>query len=120
PKAATASKPIASASSPTPTPSLNRKDQRRQEAEARELRSKVLKPLEAEFEALELKIAELEKGQADWTAKLSDPSVVGTADQFRHTSNQVAKIAASLETAYGNWSALSEEIERIKARIGDP
>jgi ATP-binding cassette subfamily F protein 3 len=111
--------PKADASSPkaAAAPNVNRKEQRRLEAEARELRSKVLKPLEAEFESLETKIAQLEKSQSEGTAKLSDPAIVSDADQFRSVSNEVAKIAAALETSYSRWGALSEEIERIKARI---
>ena len=102
-----------------PAPGVNRKDQRRQEAEARELRSKVLKPLEAEFESLEAKIAELEGKQSEWTQKLSDPAISADAEAFRNASNEVAKIAGELETSYTRWGALSEEIERTKARLGD-
>jgi ATP-binding cassette, subfamily F, member 3 len=100
-------------------PGVNRKDQRRQEAEARELRSKVLKPLETEFEALEAKIAQLESSQTEWTAKLSDPAIVGQPEQFRYATNEVAKIASALEISFTRWGALSEEIERIKARLGE-
>ena len=113
--AATASIPEKQSS----VPGVNRKEQRRQEAEARELRSKVLKPLEAEFEALETRIAALEAEQAKWTQKLSDPAVNADPAIFRQATNEVEKVAGALETAYSRWGALSEEIERIKARIGE-
>ncbi|WAC21920.1 ABC-F family ATP-binding cassette domain-containing protein [Luteolibacter sp. SL250] len=111
--AAAASQPPAS------QPGVNRKEQRRQEAEARELRSKVLKPLETEFEALEIKIAELESEQAKLTEKLSDPAVSGDPTAFRNATNDVAKVGSALETSYSRWGALSEEIDRTKARLGD-
>jgi len=100
-------------------PGVNRKEQRRQEAEARELRSKVLKPLETEFANLEVKIAELESEQAKLTAKLSDPAISGDPTVFRNATNQVAKVGSALEISYSRWGALSEEIDRTKARLGD-
>ncbi len=124
PRLSKSSTPVASSNAPaqqksSSTPGVNRKEQRRQEAEARELKSKVLKPLETEFAALEIKIAELEANQAKWTQKLSDEKVVADANQFRQASNEVAKAGSALEIAYSRWGALSEEIERLKARIGN-
>jgi ATP-binding cassette subfamily F protein 3 len=97
---------------------VNRKEQRRIEAEQREIRSKVLKPLEAEFEALETRIAELEGAQATLTTQLSDESVVNDPIRFREVTNAVDKLAKSLETSYSRWGALSEEIERLRVKLG--
>jgi len=110
----------ASANSPQKTsiPGVNRKEQRRIEAEARELKSKVLKPLETEFDALEIKIAELEIAQATLTAKLSSEEVAGDSTKLRETTNAVSKLTNTLETAYSRWGALSEEIERVRAKLG--
>jgi ATP-binding cassette subfamily F protein 3 len=99
-------------------PGVNRKEQRRIEAEQREIRSKVLKPLEAEFEALEAKIAELEGAQATLTTQLSNESVVNDPARFREVTNAVDKLAKSLETSYSRWGALSEEIERLRVKLG--
>jgi ATP-binding cassette, subfamily F, member 3 len=99
-------------------PGVNRKEQRRIEAEQREIRSKVLKPLEAEFEALETRIAELEGAQATLTTQLSDESVVNDPTRFREVTNAVDKLAKSLETSYSRWGALSEEIERLRVKLG--
>ncbi|NJM38336.1 MAG: ABC-F family ATP-binding cassette domain-containing protein [Akkermansiaceae bacterium] len=103
-----------SGSSRPSTPGVNRKEQRRIEAEARELKSKVLKPLETEFTALEAKIAELEGAQTTLTQQLStaDPS------KLRETTNAVEKIAKSLETSYYRWGQLSDEIEKVKMKLG--
>jgi ATP-binding cassette, subfamily F, member 3 len=103
---------------PSSTPGVNRKEQRRLEAEARELRNKVLKPLEAEFETLETRIAEMEAAQATLSESLSSPELAADADKFRQATNAVAKLTEALEKAYTRWGALSEEIDRTRAKLG--
>jgi ATP-binding cassette subfamily F protein 3 len=112
-----ASDPNSSSSRPS-VPGVNRKEQRRIEAEQREIRSKVLKPLEAEFEELETKIAELEGAQATLTGQLSDESVVNDPNKFREVTNAVDKLAKALEASYYRWGELSDEIEKVKAKLG--
>ncbi len=99
-------------------PGVNRKEQRRLEAEAREMKSKVLKPLESEFEALETKIAELEAAQATLTQRLSSEEVANEPGKLREVTNAVDKLAKSLETSYYRWGQLSDEIEKVKAKLG--
>jgi ATP-binding cassette subfamily F protein 3 len=115
---ATAANGSNGSSSRQSVPGVNRKEQRRIEAEQREIRSKVLKPLEAEFEALETRIAELEGAQATLATQLSDESVVNDPARFREVTNAVDKLAKSLETSYSRWGALSEEIERLRVKLG--
>jgi ATP-binding cassette subfamily F protein 3 len=99
-------------------PGVNRKEQRRIEAEQREMKSKVLKPLEAEFEVLEAKIAELEGAQATLTQQLSSEDLANDPGKLREVTNAVDKLAKALETSYSRWGALSEEIERIRLKLG--
>jgi ATP-binding cassette subfamily F protein 3 len=99
-------------------PTVNRKEQRRIEAEQREMRSKVLKPLEAEFTALESKIAELEGAQATLTQQLSSEDVTNDARKLREVTNAVDKLAKSLEANYYRWGQLSDEIEKVKGKLG--
>ena len=108
----------AGVSSKPSVPGVNRKEQRRIEAEQREMKSKVLKPLETEFETLETKIAELEGAQATLTAQLSEESVVGDPARFREVTNAVDKLAKALEASYYRWGELSDEIEKVKAKLG--
>jgi ATP-binding cassette subfamily F protein 3 len=103
---------------PAAAPTVNRKDQRRAEAEARELRSKVLKPLEVELEALEGRIAEYEAAQVTLTSALSSDEVAADPDKLRETSNAVARITTALETSYSRWGELSDEIAKVKAKLG--
>jgi ATP-binding cassette subfamily F protein 3 len=100
------------------TPGVNRKDQRRQEAQAREAKTKILAPLEKELETLEVKIAEQEAAQATLTASLSSPQVAEDAEKLRQTTNAVEKVTKTLELAYTRWSSLTEEIEKVKQQHG--
>ncbi len=118
PRLATLGSAPANSSSRQSVPGVNRKEQRRIEAEQREIRSKVLKPLETEFTALEAKIAELEAAQATLTAQLSSEDVTNNPGKLREVTNAVDKLAKSLEVSYTRWGALSEEIERLRAKHG--
>jgi ATP-binding cassette subfamily F protein 3 len=97
---------------------VSRKDQRRAEAEAREMRNKLLKPLESELAALEAKIAEYEAAQNTLTAALSSEEVASDPDKLHQTSTAVANITSALETSYSRWGDLSDEIEKVKAKLG--
>jgi ATP-binding cassette subfamily F protein 3 len=101
-----------------PPASINRKDQRRVDAEARELRAKVLKPLENELATLESKIVEFEAAQITLTSALSSDEVAADPDKLRETSNAVVRIAVALETSYSRWGELSDEIEQVKVKLG--
>ena len=99
-------------------PGVNRKEQRKLEALAREAKTKVLQPLEKELETLEAKIAEQEAAQATLSSALSNEDVIGNPEKLRQTTNAVEKVAKTLELAYTRWSALTEEIEQVKEKHG--
>ena len=105
------------ASSKQSMPGVSRKEQRRLEAVAREMRSKVLKPLEQEFEALESKIAELEGAQATLTQQLSSSEVTNDAGRLREVTHAVEKLAKALESSYFRWGELSDEIEKVNKKL---
>jgi ATP-binding cassette subfamily F protein 3 len=117
PAAASKSAPAAKASAVT-QPGVSRKDQRRAEAEARDQRNKLLKPLETELAALEIKIAELEAAQATLNAALTSEELISQPDKLRETSNAISKITHALENAYSRWGELTDEIEKVKAKLG--
>ena len=100
------------------TPGVNRKEQRRLEAQAREARSKILTPLAKELTKLEEKIAEQEAAQATLTTALSSDETSGNAEKLRQTTNAVEKITHTIALASPRWSALTEEIETVKAKDG--
>lgn len=96
----------------------NRKDQRRAEAEAREQRNKLLRPLESELETLEEKIVGYEAAQATLTAALSSPEISADPEKLRQTTAAVANVTTALENSYTRWGELSDEIEKVKAKLG--
>jgi ATP-binding cassette subfamily F protein 3 len=112
--------PVTSDASPKQesVPGVNRKEQRKLEALAREAKTKILAPLEKELETLEAKIAEQEAAQATLTAALSKEEISGDPDKLRQTTNAVEKVTKTLELAYTRWSSLTEEIEQVKAKHG--
>jgi ATP-binding cassette subfamily F protein 3 len=111
-------KPIVAPQAAAAENSGNRKDQRRQDAELRQKRAQVLKPLENEFATVESKIAELEAAQATLTGHLSDQAIAADPDKFRQASQAVANVTQSLEIAYSRWSELSDQIEKLQAQLG--
>jgi len=112
-------KPIVAKQAPAAVENTgNRKDQRRQDAELRQKRAQVLKPLENEFATVEAKIAELEAAQATLTDHLSDPVIAADPDKFRQATQAVANVTQSLEVAYSRWSELSDQIETLQAQLG--
>jgi ATP-binding cassette subfamily F protein 3 len=118
-KPAAASKSAPAARSNTTTqPGVSRKDQRRAEAEARDQRNKLLKPLETELTTLEIKIAELEAAQATLNAALTSEEIISQPDKLRETGNAISKITHALENAYSRWGELTDEIEKVKAKLG--
>ncbi len=82
------------------------------------MKSKVLKPLEADFEDLEKKIAELEGAQATLTRQLSSEAVTHNTAKLREVTHALEKIAKALESSYFRWGELSDEIEKVKAKLG--
>jgi ATP-binding cassette subfamily F protein 3 len=100
-----------------PVAAPSRKDQKRIEAEQRQLRTQVLKPLEDELVTLEKRIADLEAAQANATADLSKPEVVASPAKFRLVSNTVEQVTQRLESSITRWEELTVEIEQVKAKL---
>ena len=116
-RAAAATAAAEAKSAPEKSGTVSRKDQKRIEAEQRQLRTQVLKPLEDELVTLEKRIADFETAQANATADLSKPEVVASPAKFRLVTNTVEQITQKLESAISRWEALTEEIEAVKAKL---
>lgn len=100
-------------------PKMSRKDQRRIEAEIRQKRNQVLKPLQEEFAQVETTISELEAAQATLTAHMSSAEVTNNPSKLQESTEAYRKLSLRLETVYSRWSVLSEEIETIEKSISD-
>ncbi len=106
---------------PGPDPSgdgsVNRREQRRREAEARQQRNRVLKPLEERLEKLESSITEFESAKKTLTEHMSRPGVAGDTEELRKTSNAFQSVSDQLEKAYSDWSELSNEVETMRSKL---
>jgi chromosome segregation ATPase len=80
--------------------------------------SRTIEKLETELAALEIKIAELEAAQATLNAALTSEELISQPDKLRETSNAISKITHALENAYSRWGELTDEIEKVKAKLG--
>ncbi len=97
---------------------VNRKEQRKIEAEKRKKRNDVLKPLQAKLEKSEELISELEAAQATLTQHMSDPSVTGDANKLQEASNAYLSISEKLEHTYTLWGEINEQIEKFEKEFG--
>ena len=99
------------------TAPVNRREQRRLKAEARQQRNRVLKPLEDRLATLESKISELESARETLTEHMSNPEVASDAEELRKTSTAFQSVGEQLEKAYSEWSELSDEVETTRAKL---
>lgn len=113
-KGITASAPAASNSS---TSGVNRKEQRKLEAELRKKRNDVLKPLQRELEELENSIAEYEAAQAALTTHMSAPDTAGDAEKMQQASSAYQALGEKLENAFSHWGEVSDKIEKLDAEL---
>ncbi|MEO1835127.1 MAG: ABC-F family ATP-binding cassette domain-containing protein [Akkermansiaceae bacterium] len=104
-------------SSTAATAGGNRKEQRRREAELRQQRKRVLKPLEERLEKLETSISEYETAKETLTEHMSNPGVAGDADELRKTSSAFQSVSDQLEKAFSEWSELSDEVETMRTTL---
>ncbi len=96
--------------------SLNRKEQRRLEAQAREAKTKILAPLEKEILSLETKIAEQEASQTSLSSSLSSEATSLNSDKLRQDTNALEKVTDALEISYSRWTSLTDEIDSVKTK----
>lgn len=96
---------------------LSRKEQRKRDADIREKRSKVLKPLQEELGQVELKIAEAEKSQASLTQHMSTPEVTADSAKMQEASTAYAAIGSKLSQHFSKWEDLTAKIEKLEAEL---
>jgi ATP-binding cassette, subfamily F, member 3 len=90
---------------------------KRREAEERKRRSAKLGPITSRIEALEQRIAELEKAQGQRGAELSDPAVYADEKRRRQLLGEYQSSAAKLEELTSRWEASHEELAALEAEL---
>ncbi len=91
------------------------RERRRSEAESRNARYRLEKPLRDRLAALEARIAEVERTAGDATAALADPGLYSDFARARPHVEARQRAEAALGPLYEEWEALSLELERLRA-----
>ncbi len=94
----------------------DRKEQKRQEAEARRRLSANRKPIEARIKRLEEQIARRNARKAELEALLADPDIYGEdrKDALKAHLFEQADLARELEQLEGEWLAQQEALEMVE------
>ncbi|CAJ3193415.1 ABC transporter ATP-binding protein [Burkholderia pseudomallei] len=96
-------------------PAVNRKDQKRQEAEARQRLSQLKKPLQARITKIEKEMERLHAQKAELDAFVADPASYA-ADQKTRLTEAIRKLGdvnGQLETLEADWLGAQDELEKI-------
>ncbi len=86
------------------------RDRRRREAQEREARAAVLRPLKQEIERLEGRIAALEAEKKELEPKLASPELLGDFQRSRAVMQRYGELGKELEELYGRWEAAQEQL----------
>jgi ATP-binding cassette subfamily F protein 3 len=108
---------VTSTSNQASSTGINRKEQRKLEAEKRQKRTQVLKPLQTELESLENSIAEFESAQAALTQHMSEPETAGNAEKMQQASHAYQALSEKLENAYTRWGEINDLIEKLEKEL---
>jgi ATP-binding cassette subfamily F protein 3 len=116
PASAKEPKGTAPASSPALAP-VDRKEQKRQEAEERQRLAALRKPLENRVKRLEEQMAKLNAKKAEIDAQLLEPSIyeAGNKDKLKTLVADQAFASRDLEQLESEWLELQEQLEGLAA-----
>ena len=90
------------------------RERRRDEAQRRNERFRLLRPLKEEMEALEARVEELEARAATIDEELSDPEVYQDTERVRALNQERSAGARELEALMTRWEALGEQVEALE------
>jgi ATP-binding cassette subfamily F protein 3 len=96
---------------------INRKDQKRIEAELRQQKHNATKNLVKEISSWEIKISSYENLVKDLERKLADPSIYSDGDAAKDITNRFNKAKSELEQANKKWEKLTEKLLEIESQF---
>jgi ATP-binding cassette subfamily F protein 3 len=91
---------------------LSEKERRRLEAEQRQQRYRLLRPIQEKIEQTEREIETSEKRKADLEQLMSRPDVYKDGEKMKHMTAEYKTLERTLEDAYFRWGALTKEMEQ--------
>ncbi|MCX5732438.1 MAG: ABC transporter ATP-binding protein, partial [Deltaproteobacteria bacterium] len=89
------------------------RDRRRAEAEARNVRYRVEKPLRDRIQAVESRVAEMEQAEREATDALADPAIYDDFARARIHVEARQRAQSELARLYGECERLSGELEGL-------
>jgi ATP-binding cassette, subfamily F, member 3 len=99
----------------TSAPQVDRKEQRRLEAEQRQTRSKKKKELQTRITALEKEIAELEQQERDYAAELEKPETYHSGGRATQINRELCHVTDRLEAANAEWEKAGTDLAALAA-----
>ncbi len=99
------------------TRALSPKERRRLEAEERQRRSAVLRPIQEEIARIEARIEELETTVAELTEKLADPGLYEDFERARSIADAHREGKEELERLYARWEEAQERLAVAQASL---
>lgn len=95
---------------------VNRKEQKRIEAQLRQKKHEVTKDITKKISALEGTIVKLETEQKELEQKLGDPEIYSDGEEARKLTLKFNNVKAELEKILKSWEALTEELQKIESQ----
>jgi ATP-binding cassette subfamily F protein 3 len=96
-------------------PQVDRKEQRRVEAEQRQARSKQRKELQTRISTLEKEIADLEAKERDYAAELEKPETYHSGGRATQINRELMHITDRLEAANAEWEKAGIDLAALDA-----
>jgi ATP-binding cassette, subfamily F, member 3 len=111
--------PAGDAKQAASAPVVDRKEQKRLEAEERQRVSALKKPIENRIKRLEEQMAKLNAKKADIDAKLLDPAIYEAErkEELKNLVSDQAFCSRDLEQLEGEWLELQEQLEALAAPV---
>ena len=98
-------------------PGVNRKDQKRIEAEIRQQKHFATKDIVKEISKVENQINGFENEIKDLEARLADPAIYSNGEIAKQTTNDFNKAKLNLDSAMKKWEELNEKLIEIESQF---
>jgi len=99
-------------------PKEKRKDKRKQEAEKRQERSRLIGPWSKKLTEAENEIEKLEREKEGLEQQLADPDLYKDEHAWSRTSREYEECKRHLERWYTRWETAQEKIDEVDAQLG--
>ncbi len=99
-------------------PSMSSKERKRQEAEQRQKRYALIRPVQKKIEQVENNIEAKEARKVEIEEAMADPDFYKDGELVREVNQEYKALEQELANAYFRWNELTKELERLDAGQG--